>query len=182
MTRFDRALSVVLSHEGGFANHADDPGGATMYGITAGVLGAWRELGRAATPDEVRHMTLEEAGAIYRAKYWRPEYDLIDSDLAAIKVFDMAVNMGSHQAHVLAQRAVTACGFKAKEDGVIGPMSLAALNSAVPAELLMELCHAQDRFYMDLANVRPALAVFLAGWRERARWPWGDDNSPEGIA
>ena len=109
MTRFDRALKVVLSHEGGFANNPADPGGATNYGITAATLGAWRGLGRPAKDGEVLTMTLEEAGAIYRSRYWRPEYDLIDSDLVAIKIFDMAVNMGAHQAHHLAQRAVTEC-------------------------------------------------------------------------
>lgn len=181
MTRFDRALSVVLAHEGGYANHPSDPGGATNYGITSKVLGAWRGIGRPATPEEVQTMTLEEAGAIYRSRYWDSVYDLIDSDLVAIKIFDMAVNMGAHQAHHLAQRAVSECGYKVAEDGVIGPQTLAAINSAAPAEMLMELCHAQDRFYLDLANVRPALAVFLAGWRKRATWPWGD-NEVEGIA
>lgn len=31
---FQRALSLVLKHEGGWADHPSDPGGATMRGVT----------------------------------------------------------------------------------------------------------------------------------------------------
>ena len=31
---FRRALSLVLKHEGGWADHPKDPGGATMKGVT----------------------------------------------------------------------------------------------------------------------------------------------------
>ncbi len=39
---FERALSLVLKHEGGFADHPADPGGATMMGITQATLAQWR--------------------------------------------------------------------------------------------------------------------------------------------
>ena len=31
---FKRSLSLVLKHEGGWADHPKDPGGATMKGVT----------------------------------------------------------------------------------------------------------------------------------------------------
>ncbi len=93
---FERALSLVLKHEGGFADHPADPGGATMMGITQATLAEWR--GRPVTKDEVRALSRVEAGAIYRARYWDAvKGDDLPSglDLAA---FDYAVNSGPARA------------------------------------------------------------------------------------
>lgn len=35
--KFDQAFNRLLSHEGGYSNYRDDPGGETMWGITARV-------------------------------------------------------------------------------------------------------------------------------------------------
>lgn len=40
--RFERCLAEVLRHEGGFADHTADPGGATKYGVTRRTLAGWR--------------------------------------------------------------------------------------------------------------------------------------------
>ena len=37
-TNFERCLSEVLQHEGGWADDPHDPGGATMRGITIGTF------------------------------------------------------------------------------------------------------------------------------------------------
>ena len=39
---FSSALKEVLKHEGGYSNHPQDPGGATMRGITQRVYDAYR--------------------------------------------------------------------------------------------------------------------------------------------
>lgn len=41
---FERALSLVLKHEGGWSDDPADPGGATNLGVTIGTLSLW--LGR----------------------------------------------------------------------------------------------------------------------------------------
>ena len=38
---FERALAMVLRHEGGFVNHPNDPGGMTNKGITKKVYDAF---------------------------------------------------------------------------------------------------------------------------------------------
>ncbi|WP_431322213.1 glycosyl hydrolase 108 family protein [Rhizobium sp. YTU87027] len=39
---FTRSLSKVLVHEGGYSNHPEDPGGATMKGVTQRVYDEYR--------------------------------------------------------------------------------------------------------------------------------------------
>jgi len=171
MCDFIPAVEVILDHEGGFVDNPADPGGATNYGITARVLGDWRGLGRAATPDEVKAMPPEEAVAIYRKRYW--QYSAIQDQACATKVFDCAVNMGPHQAHILAQQAANAIGTAIAVDGILGEQSLAAINACDPQEYLNSLCHQQMAFYQNLVDRKPQLAVFRKGWMERAAWPFG---------
>ena len=67
----DECLTLIFGSEGGYVNHPKDPGGATKYGITAATLGAHRGLGRAATPNEVKALSLAEATRILEAQYAR---------------------------------------------------------------------------------------------------------------
>lgn len=92
--RFDTCHAITARWEGGWSNHAADPGGKTMYGITEAVYHAWlRMKGRATTP--VRNITMAEALEIYRDQYWNPtagKYKLQPGvDLAT---YDAAVNAG----------------------------------------------------------------------------------------
>ncbi|MCC2654360.1 MAG: hypothetical protein K0Q60_4526 [Microvirga sp.] len=67
-SRFEKAVEIVLQHEGGFVHHARDPGGATKFGITRETLS--RVRGRPVTIEDVRELTRAEALAIYRWLYW----------------------------------------------------------------------------------------------------------------
>ncbi len=155
---FEPALICVLGHEGGYADHPDDPGGATMKGITRATLSAWR--GQAVTKAEVRALTRREAGEIYRARYW----DAVRGDeLPAgvdLAVFDFAVNSGPGRA-VRALQSVLAVPV----DGVPGPETLLAARAAAPAPLIAALCAHRLGFLERL----PAFAVFGRGWTRRVR-------------
>lgn len=93
---FDECLRNTLRWEGGYVNHPRDPGGPTNYGITIATLS--HELGRAATIQEVMHLTVEQAGRIYRKKFW----NLVNGDDLPAGVdqmaFDIAVNSGPGRA------------------------------------------------------------------------------------
>ncbi|MGJ5029042.1 glycoside hydrolase family 108 protein [Bradyrhizobium sp. HKCCYLS2038] len=65
---YDEALRRLLLHEGGYTNHPSDPGGPTNYGIT--IADYRRYVQPNATAADVRAMTLDEAKAIYRRRYW----------------------------------------------------------------------------------------------------------------
>lgn len=94
MDRFEICHPVTASWEGGWSNHKDDPGGATMYGVTQAVYTAWRKAnGR--KDQSVRLITRDEALSIYRTNYWEPtagKYKLFPGvDLC---VYDASVNSG----------------------------------------------------------------------------------------
>jgi lysozyme family protein len=125
--RFHAALARVFGHEGGFADDPDDPGGATMMGITHATLTAWR--GRPVTTQEVKSLTRKEATAIYKTWYWDAvRGDDIDSGLA-YTLFDFYVNTSPRGVAKAVQRAVGA-----KVDGVMGPQTWGLLL-ATPTEV-----------------------------------------------
>jgi len=68
---YEQALRRLLAHEGGYTNHPSDPGGPTNFGITIHDYRKYVKPG--ATAADVRTMRLEEAKAIYRAKYWNAQ-------------------------------------------------------------------------------------------------------------
>ena len=91
-TSFPGAVALVLAHEGGFVDHAHDPGGATNLGITRATLEQAR--GGPASRAEVRRLSVGEAKTIYRRFYWDP---IRADDLPAgldLAVFDFAVHSG----------------------------------------------------------------------------------------
>ena len=122
---FDHALHHVLKFEGGYVNHPLDPGGATNLGITRATLARFR--GRRVSKSDVRALTLEEAGQIYRAQYWDACHCSNLPPGLDLAVFDCAVNQGVRRARKILQRAL---GVKA--DGLIGSVTLATSPTAAP--------------------------------------------------
>jgi lysozyme family protein len=155
MALFDPAFDFMLPHEGtAYVCDPRDPGGATKYGIS-----------QRAYPDiDIENLTLDGAKTIYQRRYWLPIYERIMSQECANKVFDMSVNMGTHESHKLVQRA---CGVTA--DGDFGPATLAAVNATDPDALLNNIRGQAVEFYMNLVAQRPSSAKFLKGWLRRAR-------------
>ena len=154
MSHFDRAITAVLNHEGGYVNNPADPGGETNYGICK----------RNYPTLDIRNLSRSAAILIYHQDYWREVYEKLPYTIAA-KIFDMAVNLGHQQAHKLLQRAVGAV-----DDGVIGPKTLAQVAAMDETAVLNNLCEEQEEFYKLLIKNRPKSAVFMAGWLKRASW------------
>lgn len=149
---FDQAFDLLIGHEGGYSNHASDPGGETMWGVTRkvalqeGYTGAMRTLPRDTAKD------------IYRRRYWAAvSADLLPEPLR-YSVFDASVNSGPEQAAKWLQRAL-----RVAEDGHIGPLTLAAANVGNAYRLVTTMNAARLSFMTDL----PTWGVFGRGWARR---------------
>ncbi|NDB82875.1 MAG: hypothetical protein EB127_09060, partial [Alphaproteobacteria bacterium] len=61
-----------------------------------------------------------------------------------------------------------ATGQDILEDGILGPMTLAAINKADLTDLLAALKSEAAGYYRTLAATKPKRAKFLKGWLKRA--------------
>jgi lysozyme family protein len=101
---YDEALRRLLAHEGGYTNHPSDPGGPTNFGIT---IHDYRKYVKPnATAADVRAMRVDQAKAIYRAKYWNAQR--CDELPAGVdySVFDYGVNSGIGRSGKVLRRVV----------------------------------------------------------------------------
>ncbi len=157
----DETIDAVLRREGGFVDHPADRGGPTKYGVTQDTLSAWR--GAPATPADVAGISTAEARRIYKKLYIQdPRFDRIDDERLRMLVVDCAVNHGVGWATRRLQEAVGA-----DVDGVVGPLTLSAVNAADPAAVYRRLLAARCRFYGRLIANDPSQAAFAAGWTAR---------------
>lgn len=175
MAHFDPA--ATLKREGLYSHDPVDAGGETWRGIARKANPDWpgwaiidaQKFGGILTADKLRALAADErlnglVFDLYRERYWKAEYERIESQDVASKVFDLAVNMGPQQAHKLLQRAVRATGRKVDDDGVLGPVTLAAVNEARPDTLLAAFRSEAAGFYRVLVARKPDQERFLAGW------------------
>lgn len=148
MTPFDRAVAFVLSIEGGHVHDPQDPGGETKYGISQ----------RAYPHLHIASLTEPQARAIYRRDYWERAGCASLPPPIAIALFDAAVNQGPARAIRLLQRSA-----RVPADGIIGPVTRAAIAAADPRDLLLDFLSHRLRAYAMTRNA----ARFMRGWARR---------------
>jgi lysozyme family protein len=153
---FQRALGLMLEHEGGFVHHPRDPGGMTNLGVTKSVYELWK--GRSVSEAEMRALTIDDVSPIYHAKYWtkvRGDDLPLGVDYA---VFDFAVNSGVRRAARTLQQLVGV-----HDDGVIGPFTIGATKTLDANDLIEDLCNARMVFLRGLGH----WDTFGRGWTRR---------------
>lgn len=156
-SNFPTALKLVLVHEGGFVNHKDDPGGATMKGVTQAVYDGYRAR-KGEAKRAVKLIANAELQDIYRRQYWMAIHA---DDMAAgvdYCLFDYAVNSGAGRAAKDLQRALGV-----KVDGMIGMGTMKALADADDARLINDICDRRLRFLKSLRTWK----TFGKGWARR---------------
>jgi len=155
---YQRSLTAVLKHEGGYSNHPADPGGATMKGVTQRVYDAERKR-RGQTTRSVRNITDAELQSIYRQQYWdKIKGDDLPPGVDYV-VFDGAVNSGVAQSAKWLQRAVGV-----RVDGIIGNATLAAVWAVQDHDKLITNICAQRMVFLSALKT---WLTFGKGWTNR---------------
>lgn len=154
---FDKCLYKVLEHEGGWANHPSDPGGATMKGVTIGTFRSF--FGADKTPEDLHNITDKQLKTVYKVGYWDKCKCSKLPTAVDFLVFDAAVNSGVRRSSQWLQRCVGSYA-----DGIIGPNTIDAVSSVADKTLLVEdLCDIRLEFLKSLSNWE----YFGGGWSNR---------------
>jgi lysozyme family protein len=172
VSRLDLALPTLFDHEGPLSH---DQGGLTRWGITHALVDEETHAltiatGKASLTDqELADLSQDQCGTLWRLIVWeRLRLFALDSQAAATKVFDIAAPLSSRVAVIVAQRACRACGRTIADDGALGPVTLATLNSLTDTRLLPALrAEAAGEFRLILAK-HPEWENDREGWLNRA--------------
>lgn len=171
---FDKAFTHTVGIEGGYVNDPADRGGETNWGITRETANRYGYTG------SMRDLTIEQAKAIYKRGFWDVmglDAVLQRSEALALELFDTGVNVGTSRAARWLQEALNSLNGQGrhyadiKEDGDIGPKTLAALDGFLTARgheglrvLLATLNVLQGAHYVALARGSESQERFLYGW------------------
>ena len=148
----------------GWADDPDDLGGQTMVGVTMATYEEYCRRKGYPKPTTGRLMDLSynDWKSILKMLYWdRWNADEIRSQSIAEIVCDFVWASGVH-------------GIKVPQDlvgvipdGIVGPKTLAAVNSLNPRELFDQIKIARFDFIEDICRKRPANNKFKRGWMNR---------------
>jgi lysozyme family protein len=155
MADFNIAIETVLANEGStLVDDPLDPGGLSRWGISH----------RSYPLVDIRNLTEDQAKQIYLRDFWKYE-DVIDQRVAT-KLLDSAVNLGEHAATFLLQEIVLQV---VKPDGLIGPVTIDAVNRMDANALLTLYKTKLVAHYEAIAIANPTQEKFLKGWTTRAQ-------------
>jgi lysozyme family protein len=152
-SQIDDLVRRLIEREGGYVDHPRDPGGETKYGISK----------RSYPHEDIKNLTVERAAMIYERDFFRPhKLDQLGSVKVAEMVFDWLVHSGAGV--VKARERVKALQrlIDVKDDGVVGPKTIAAINQ-IPEAVLLRAITLDRLFFLLRLTKHP----FIVGWVRR---------------
>lgn len=190
MAKFDIAEGITGRFEGGYADHKDDKGGETAFGIARKFWPDWEGWKKI---DEykaqyyktkprtmlstwinnsakvVTEPTMDMVSMFYKTNFWDVmKLDAILDQQLANTVYDFAVNSGTDRAARTLQQAANDTGLVTLSvDGKIGAKSLAAINALNPQNVYMNYNRRREAFYRSIAS--GSQAQFLKSWLNRLK-------------
>lgn len=165
MAKVELLVPHILKWEGGFVNDPDDLGGSTNKGVTLKTYKAYcrRKGYPVPTEERLKNLTDERFCDILKTMYWDAcRADKIESQSVANAIVDWGWNSGTVTAAKEVQKIL---GVAA--DGIIGNITLAAINSRSPLPLFGAIQQARLAYLDKICVSRPANRKYLKGWYNR---------------
>lgn len=165
MAEVSKIVPHILKWEGGFVDDTDDLGGATNKGVTHKTYKLYCRRKGYPVPsvDDLKNLSDAEFAEILKMMYWDVcRADEIYSQSVANAIVDWAWNSGTSTAIKHVQRAVCV-----EDDGIIGPVTLAAINSRSPLPLFGAIQKSRIDYIERICKSRPANKKFYKGWMNR---------------
>lgn len=158
MAKYTKLIQKVLKWEGGYAGNIDGMT-CTMKGVT---LATYRKFfGSNKTCKDLKEITQAEWDLIFKEGYWdKWRADEINNQSIADLLVDWTWASGRYGI-ILPQRVLGV-----KDDGVVGPKTIAAINNYPDQkELFWKLWIRRKRHFEDIA--KNGKEKFLKGWLRR---------------
>ncbi|MBD5357774.1 MAG: peptidoglycan domain protein [Bacteroides sp.] len=149
-----------IAKKTGWSNDPDDPGGATMIDVTLGAYKEYCRIKGRETPDkdQLRNISFSEWTEILKTMYWDCWHaDKIKYQGLANILVDWIWASGKGSI----KRAQRIIGVK--DDGIVGCLTLTALNNADPKLLFNRIKHARIKHYRNCKGAWK----YLNGWLRR---------------
>jgi lysozyme family protein len=169
MAVFSVAIGKTLLAEGGYANNPHDSGGETYRGISRKNWPNWNgwpiiDSAKAQTSfpasldnnNELQGLIVD----FYHKNFWN--YDGLNDQDVANKIFDLGVNVGKPHAVKILQQVVGT-----NQDGVYGPNTERLANSHPPGSLSTMIRTSAENYHKAIAQSHPEDARFLKSWLAR---------------
>lgn len=163
MTKFLEAYKKVHELEGGYLKDSD---GETYGGIARKFWNdseIWGFVDKETPMKNNQRLKDKRAEAIlvefYLINFWNPYFEMINDQKTVTFIFSQFVNMGG-KGLKLAQKAAGA-----KQDGLIGPLSVKAINEA--RNYLKELEYENIQYYNAIVMKNPSKIGNISGWYKR---------------
>lgn len=170
MSQFSPAMDFLLNFEDAprsYAETVDNNGGKVIAGINSKFFPSQESAIASVAPSQ----RPQPVAQFYYVNFWMPlQAGGINDQDVANRLLSCGVNCGMGTAVRLLQQAVNAIhpGTVA-QDGLIGPLTLEAVNATDPDALLASFRQEQANHYNELVAENPSLAPSLPVWLARAQ-------------
>lgn len=166
MANVSKLLPFILSWEGGYVNDPIDKGGATNMGVT---IATWRNVGydkdgdRDIDVDDLKLLSKDDVlSRVLKPHYWdKWKADQIKSQSVANILVDWVWGSGANGIKI-PQKLL---GLTV--DGIVGPKTLAAVNSSDSLALFNAIKAEREAFLYRIVERDPSQKRFIKGWLNR---------------